>query len=451
LDGIFGLKIGDIELVTLEEAMASTRRQVVERFSRHVSPAEARIFKLLDSDKRYVKAEGIRVFDERGEEYLDFTACYGALCLGHNPPDVLEAVQKAASLPTVASFFLGANPLAGALAENLHTILPGHPDISSFGSGGAEAVEIALKTARASTGKKRLIYAEGSYHGLSLGSLSVSAGTYKKYFEPLLPNCEIVPFGDLQALETKLREGDVAAFIVEPVQAEAGCRVPPKGYLSGVRELCDRYSTLLILDEIQTGFGRTGKMFAAEHDGVKPDIVVISKALSAGVMPISASATSSEIWNKAYATGDRMSSLISTYRGNPKSCAAALKTIEILVRDGLAEHARKMGEYALQRLQDLKTRHKYVKEVRGLGLLLAIEFPDDKISGYVLSRMLNRNHIILGTCDHRPDVLHFNPPLNVQEEQIDRAIEALDETCSKSSVGLALGAGMTALERAVHV
>lgn len=444
------MKIGDVELVTLEEALASTRRQMVERFSRHVSPAEARVFKLLDSDKRYVRAEGIRVFDERGEEYLDFTACYGALGLGHNPTEVLEAVQKAASLPTVASFFLGTNPLAGALAENLHRILPGHPDVSSFGSGGAEAVEIALKTARASTGKKGLIYADGAYHGLSLGSLSVSGGTYKKYFEPLLPDCEIVPFGELQALETKLREGDVAGFIVEPIQAEAGCRVPPKGYLSGVQELCNRYDTLLILDEIQTGFGRTGRMFAAEHDGVKPDIIVVSKALSAGVMPISASVTSTEIWNKAYAAEDRWSSLISTYRGNPKACAAAIKTIEILTRDGLVEHARKMGEYALQRLQDLKTHHKNLKEVRGLGLLLAIEFPNENISSYTLSRMLNKHHIILGTCDHRPDVIHFNPPLNVQREEIDQAVEALDETCSKTSVGLALGAGMTALGRALH-
>jgi 4-aminobutyrate aminotransferase len=167
-------------------------------------------------------------------------------------------------------------------------------------------------------------------------------------------------------------------------------------------------------------------------------------------MPISASATSTEIWNKAYAAEDRMSSLISTYRGNPKSCAAALKTIEILVRDGLVEHARKMGEYALQRLQDLKTRTRNLKDVRGLGLLLAIEFPNENISNYVLSRMLNKHHIILGTCDHRPDVIHFNPPLNVQREEIERAVEGLDEACSKTSIGLALGAGMTALERTLH-
>jgi len=423
---------------------------MVERFSKHVSPVEARVFKLLNVDKRYVKAEGIRIFDEQGEEYLDFTAGYGALSLGHNPTEVLRAVQEAAILPTILSYHVGMHPLIGALAENLHRLLPGHPDISCFGSGGAEAVEIALKTARASTGKKRLIHADWSYHGLSLGSLSVSGGTYKRHFGPLLPNCENVPFGDLHALEAKLREGDVAAFIVEPVQAEAGAIVPPKGYLAGAKELCNRHDALLILDEIQTGFGRTGRMFAAEHDGVEPDIITVSKALSAGVMPISASVTSTEVWTRAYGPEDRSSAIISTFRGNPKACAAALKATEILVRDGLVENASKMGEYALQKLQDLKTRHRNIKEVRGLGLLLGIEFASENASAFVLSRMLNKHHIILSNYDHRPDVIRFEPPLNVQKDDIDRVMEALDETCGKSSAGLALSAGMTALRRTLR-
>jgi len=397
-----------------------------------------------------VKAEGIRIFDEHGEEYLDFTAGYGSLSLGHNPTEVLRAVQQAATLPTVSSFYVGIHPLVGALAENLHRLLPGHPDMSSFGSGGAEAVEIALKTARASTGKKRFIYADGSFHGQSFGTLSVSRHTCKRYFEPLLPNCENVPFGDLQALESKLRQGDVAAFIVEPVQGEGGCNIPPKGYLLGAQELCKKHNALLILDEIQTGFGRTGKMFAAEHEGVKPDIIVVSKALSAGVLPISASVTSFEIWKKAFGKEDSWESLISTFRGNAKACGAALKAIEILVRDGLVEHSREMGEYALQRLQDLKMRHKIIKNVRGLGLLLGIEFPSENTSGSILSRMLNKHHIILGQFDLRPDMLRLQPPLIVQKEELDRAIEALDEACGKSSIGLALGAGRTALGRALR-
>jgi putrescine aminotransferase len=162
---------------------------------------------------------------------------------------------------------------------------------------------------------------------------------------------------------------------------------------------------------------------------------------------MSASATSLEIWKKAYGKEDSCESLISTFRGNPKACAAALKAIEILVRDGLVEHARKMGEYALQRLQDLKTRHKNIKEVRGIGLLLGIEFSSENTSNFILSRMLNKHHIILGNFDHRQDMLRLQPPLIVQKEEIDRAIEALDEACGKSSVGLALGAGRTAIGR----
>jgi putrescine aminotransferase len=444
------LKVKETELITLEEALASTRAQSVDRFTKHVNPVEARLFRLLDSDKRYKKAEGIRISDDRGEEYLDFTAGYGSLCLGHNPAEVLTAVNQAADLPTVSSFFLGTNPLVGALAEDLQRLLPGQPEVACFGNGGAEAVEMALKTARSFTGKKRLIYADGSYHGQTFGTLSISGQAYKRHFEPLLPNCENVPFGDLQALESKLSQGDVAAFIVEPVQAEGGCNIPQKGYLPGAKELCNKYGALLILDEIQTGFGRTGKMFAAEHDLARPDIFVLSKALGAGVMPISASVTSSEIWREAYSKENIWESLISTFGGNPRACAAAIKTIEILVRDSLVAHAREMGEYALRRLRDLKARHKTINEVRGIGLLLGIEFSSENISNFILSRMLNKHRVIMGNFDHRQDMLRLQPPLIVQKEEIDHVLEALDEACGKSSIGLALGAGKTAIGRALR-
>jgi len=438
------LKIRDVEFVTLEEAMASSRHQMIERFSKHVNPEEARIFRSGDWDKRWLKAEGIRVFDDQGVEYLDFLGGYGALSLGHNPKEVLEAAQQAAILPLL----VGTHPLVGALAENLHKMLPGHPDVLSFGSGGAEAVENALKTARAATGKKKFICCDGSWHGVSYGSLSVG-GTEKfnRYFGPLLPHCESVAYGDLQTLETKLKEGNVAAFIVEPVQGEGGIRCPPKGYLVGVEELCRRYEALLILDEIQTGFGRTGRMFAAEHEDVKPDIITLGKALTAGVVPMSASATSANIWEKAWGAEDRFDLISSTYGGNPIACGAALKAVQILIRDGLVEHTREMGEYALRKLQDLKTRHKVIREVRGLGLMLGIEFTNADAGKFAMVRMMNRHHIHLAWCGHRPEVLRFEPPLNVKTEEIDRAIEALDETCGKSILSLGAGALATALRR----
>jgi putrescine aminotransferase len=441
---VVGLKIRDLEFVTLEEALASSRHQMIERFSKHVNPEEARIFRLGDWDKRWVKAEGIRVFDDQGVEYLDFLGGYGTLSLGHNPKEVLEAAVQAAVLPLL----VGTHPLVGALAENLHKILPGHPDVLSFASGGAEAVENALKTARAATGKRKFIYCDGSWHGVSYGSLSVG-GTEKfnRYFGPLLPHCDRVAYGDLQALEAKLKEGDVAAFIVEPVQGEGGIRCPPKGYLARVEELCRKYQALLILDEIQTGFGRTGRMFAAEHEDVKPDIITLGKALTAGVIPMSASATSGKIWEKAWGAEDRFDLVCSTYGGNPIACAAALKAVQILIRDGLVEHTREMGEYALRKLQDLEARHKDITEVRGLGLMLGIEFTNADAGRFAMVRMMNRHHINLAWCGHRPEVLRFEPPLNVKREEIDRAIEALDETCSQSSVSLRASALATGLRR----
>jgi putrescine aminotransferase len=417
---------------------------MIERFSKHVNPEEARVFRLGDWDRRWTKAEGIHVFDDEGAGYLDFLGGYGALSLGHNPKEVLEAVQQAAVLPLL----VGTHPLAGALAENLYKILPGHPDVLSFGSGGAEAVELALKTARAATGKKRFIYCEGSWHGVSYGGLSVG-GTEKfgLYFGPLLPLCEKIPYGNLQALEAKLKEGNVAAFIVEPVQGEGGMRCPPRGYLSGAEELCRKYEALLILDEIQTGFGRTGRMFAAEHEGVEPDIIALGKALTAGVVPMSASATSEKTWEKAFGASDRFDLSTSTYGGNPIACGAALKAVEILIRDALVEHSREMGEYALQKLQGVKARHDIIKDVRGLGLMLGIELTDATTARMIMVRMMHKHHVHVAWCGHREEVLRFEPPLNVKREEIDRAIEALDEACGESKIGLGADFLATALRR----
>lgn len=416
-----------IEVVTFEDALGLSRHQMIDMFAKHVSPIEAKMLRHVNADKRYVKAQGLQIFDEKGTKYLDFTAGYGALCLGHNPSEVLNAVQTATTLPTIYSFYTGIHPLIGALAENLSRLLPGNLDITSFGNGGVEAVEVALKTARAYTGKKRFLYADGAYHGLSFAGLSVSGADYKRCFKPLLPGCENVPFGDLQTLELKLKQGDVAAFIVEPIQGEAGCNIPPVGYLLGAKELCKKHDALMILDEIQTGFGRTGKMFAAEHQNVKPDIITVGKAFGAGVLPISASATNIDIWKKVYGKKETYDSLLSTFHGNPKACAAALKTIEIIIRERLVEHTKQIGEYTLHQLQSLK-QHRNIKSVWGIGLLLAIEFYSTKEAIQTLKRMLNTHHIILNVYDYKTDTIRIQPPLNIQKQEIDYMIQALNQT-----------------------
>ena len=327
---------------------------------------------MVNIDKRYTRAEGATLQDDEGNTLLDFTAGYGALNLGHNPPEVLEAVKAASALPAV--LLMGHSPLMGALASNLAMILPGELEVSSFGSGGAEAVEIALKTARASTKRKKFLSCINGYHGLSFGAISVGgAARFCEVLGPLMERCESIPFGDLEALESKLREDDVAAFVVEPVQGEGGAVVPPKGYLKAAEEACHKHGTQLILDEIQTGFGRTGKLFAMEHEGVVPDIVTLSKSLGSGVVPISAAVTTEEIWKKAYGSRDRFDLVISTFGGHSRACAAAMKTIEIMVRDKLWERAADLGAYAEKGLSRVSSEGKHVKDVRGMGLLLGVE------------------------------------------------------------------------------
>jgi putrescine aminotransferase len=446
------------KLITLEEALQSPRLECCERFEKHVSPEEARLLKLINIDKRYTKAEGATLYDDKGNTYLDFTAGFGSLNLGHNPPEVLEAVKAASMLPAV--LLMGHNPLVGALASNLAMLLPGEMEISTFGSGGAEAVEIALRTARGSTKRKKFLSCVKGYHGLSFGAMSIGgAGKYCETCGPLLDHCESIPFGDLDALESKLKGDDIAAFVVEPVQGEGGMVVPPKGYLKAAEEACHRHGTLLVLDEIQTGFGRTGKMFAMEHESVVPDIVTLSKSLGSGVVPISAAVTTADIWKKAFGHRDRYDLVISTFGGHSRACAAALKTIEIMVRDKLWERAAELGNHAEKGLGKIRSESKHVKDVRGQGLMLGVELDppsipganmDENMSGIVINALADKHGILTGFCDLAPTVLRFEPPLIVTKEQIDKGLGAYEAVLGKGTLGLTLGFMKTVIGRTIR-
>lgn len=444
-------------LMTVDEAMSLSRSDSTSLFSRYVNPEMADLLKLADIDKRFVRAEGIFLYDEEENRYMDFTAGYGALNLGHNPLEVIEAVRKARTLPAV--LLAGFNPLMGALGSTLAELLPGDLSMTTFGNGGAEAVEIALKTARAYTRRKRFVSCNNAYHGLTFGAMSVC--NHQKYHEvagPLMDHCTSVPFGDAESLEKELRKEDVAGFIVEPVQGEGGANVPPKGYLKAAREICERYGTLLIADEIQTGFGRTGKMFAIEHENVVPDIVTLSKSLSAGIVPMSVSVTTEDIWKKAFGHREKFDMVISTYAGNPSACAAALKSIEIIRRENLSEKCAELGDYSKKRLIELESRNKLVKEIRGMGLLLGVEmtpprlggnFLKDNLSAMAITNLANQHHIITSYYDLDPAVLRFEPPLIVTKDQIDTALKAFDAVLSKSVLGLTMSFGKSAIKRKV--
>jgi putrescine aminotransferase len=445
-------------VITLEQALARTHDEAFRAFARHVNPVEARLLRLASADKLYTRAEGLCLYDNAGRRYMDFTAGYGALNLGHNPPEVLAAVRQAQSLPGV--LLAGFSPLMGALAETLTSVLPGELSVVSFGNGGAEAVELALKTARAATDRTRFVSCDHAYHGLSFGALSVSgAPRYRKIFGPLVEHCETVPFGDVAALEQRLAGKDVAAFVVEPVQGEGGAVVPPQGYLKAAAEVCRAHGTLLVVDEIQTGFGRTGRLLAVEHDSAVPDMILLSKSLGAGVVPVSVCCTTEEIWHQAFGSRDRFDLVISTFGGNVAACAAGLKAIEVTLRDDLAGRAAALGRHAKARLEEVAKKHEMVKGIRGQGLLLGIELAlpgvlganmEENLAAMVASCLLNDHGVLTSYFDLAPNVLRFEPPLIVTQEEIDYAIDAFDHVLGLGVSGLVLSVGKNAIARMVR-
>lgn len=436
--------IGGRSLVGLERAIALSREEIKEYHKKYLNASLVSMLGMLNFDKKFSSARGVVVWDSEGNEYLDFLGGYGALNIGHNHPEVLGALDQVKGLPNLIQASLGA--IAGALAHNLAAITPGRLERSFFCNSGAEAVEGALKLARAATGRTGVIYCQSSFHGKTFGALSATGREkYQKPFSPLLEGFQAVPFGDLDALKSALKSSNAAAFIVEPIQGEGGIIVPPDGYLKSAAQMCAEYQTLLIADEIQTGFGRTGRMFACEHQEVVPDIMCIAKSLGGGIMPIGAYITTDQIWKKAYGSWERALLHTSTFGGNTLACAAAIAAIEVICREDLAGQAAEKGHYFLCKLNELKDKYPLLKEVRGRGLLVGIEFnqpggllskatmgltsklSEEYLGSLVAGELLNKYRIITAYTLNNPNVIRLEPPLMVTYEQLDRVLAALEE------------------------
>lgn len=433
--------------------------KTMELYRNYLNPGFAKLLSLIGFDKVYKKAEGCVITDDEGRQYLDFLGGYGAINIGHNHPHVIEALEKVKNKPNILQ--AGINPYAAALAANLALLTEGVLTRVFFGNSGAEAVEGALKLARIASGKSRVVYCRNSFHGKTMGALSVTGREkYRRYFEPLLAGCDEVEYGNLEELENKFLQGDAGAFIVEPVQGEGGIIVPPKGYLKEVRRLCDKYEVLLILDEIQTGFGRTGKMFAYMHEDIEPDILCIAKSLGGGIMPIGAYITRNEIYQKAYGSGDRCLLHTSTFGGNTYACAAALAAIEVICSEELAKKAAEKGIYLLTKLEWLKNRYDIIREVRGKGLMIGLEFNNhfskmlnlltngmvenlssEYYASLVAGKLLNEHNILTAYTLNNPNVIRVEPPLTMSTEQLDRLTDALQEIFSQNRGFLRMAAG----------
>ena len=362
-------------------------------------------------------------------------------------------------LPTLIE---GLNHLAAALAHNLTSLAPGNLQRVLFTNSGSEVVDASIKLARAATGRKKMVACQRAFHGRTIGALSMmDRRDFRDPFEPLLEKVNHIPFGDLAALQVALRRRDVAGFLVEPIQGEGGIVLPPSGYLEGARELCSDCGTLLIVDEIQTGLARTGRMFAVQHEDVTPDVLLIGKALGGGAMPISAILTTDDLFQAAEGAVPRSPFQTPTFGANARACAAALATLEIMLDEKLAERAATSGDYLLSRLRDLQREQPLIRDVRGRGLMIGVEFTPATqglswaataglvnrlsrkyFSSIVLMELRQQHHIMTAFTLNNPNVLRLQPPLNLERKQLDYVVDSLDQvlTTLKSFPRAAFGA-----------
>jgi ornithine--oxo-acid transaminase len=341
--------------------------------TRHLNEQMVRVLKTLGYDVGFCRGAGQYLFDRKGEKYLDLLSGYGVFAIGRNHPALRDALESVldADLPGLVQFDV--SPLAGLLAQRLLGYMP-YLDKVFFANSGTEAVEAAIKFARAATRRPGIIHCEHSFHGLTYGALSLNGDTvFRSGFEPLLPDCAAVPFNDLAALERALAARNAAAFIVEPIQGK-GVNLPDDGYLQEAAALCRRYGTLFIADEIQTGLGRTGRFLAVEHWGVEPDMVLIAKALSGGHVPVGAVLTRKRIYDKIFDRMDRAVVHGSTFAKNDLAMAAGLATLDVIESERLVSHSEQLGDRLRNRLSGLVGRYEFLRDVRGKGLMIGIEF-----------------------------------------------------------------------------
>ncbi len=405
-------------------------------------------------NKRYVKAQDIYYYDDEGHKYLDFLGGFGLNVVGHNHPRLKQLITDFLAQDIPVFMQAGHLPGPGALAQKLCDLTG--LDNCYFGNSGTEMSEAAIKLARKATGRSRVLYCAGGFHGKTLGSLSITARPkYQQPYQPLIPQCTCIPFNDIETFEKELSQNDVAVFALEPIQGEGGVNVPDDGYLKKVRQLCDKHGTLLFLDEVQTGMGRTGKMFAYEAEDIKPDILTLAKGLSGCLIPIGALITTSEIWQKAYGKRKDATQQTSTFGGNNLATAVALTALKIVEEEKLIENAQKQGDYLIEKLKELQQKHpKLIKDVRGKSLLVGVEFChppdmvsklasqateamfDESVAATVSTVLLNKHKIVTAYTLNNTSVLRFEPPLTIKKEHIDTLISALDKSLSLKFWGL---------------
>jgi putrescine aminotransferase len=423
-----------IQSPTLDETTAKwVARETIEGFREHVNPGFLEYRKSVTGGGLSAAVEwadsGPSTFvDVEGREYIDCLGGFGIFNVGHRHPRVVEAVRSQLERMALHSQDL-LDPLRAMLAKTLAMVTPGDLKYSFFCNSGTEAVEAALKLARAyNPAKQTILGATKGFHGKSFGSLSVSAkAAFRRPFGSMLPSVEHVPFNDLAELRRRMQTlatvgEDVAAVILEPIQGEGGVNVPDDDYLPGVRALCDEFGALLILDEVQTGMGRTGAFFACDHWNVAPDVMCLAKAFGGGVMPAGAVVATEAVFSRLF---ENPFLHTTTFGGNPLACAAAIAAINVTIEEDLPARAARMGEYMLMGLRATVGGHEdVVRDVRGKGLMIALEFADDATGFGIAKHMFDNGVLVAGTLVNAR-VIRVEPPLVIREDQADRVFATL--------------------------
>ena len=413
----------------------------------HVNPQWVKLLDLLQMNVKYKRCEGVELFTDDGRRILDFLSGYCVHNTGHNHPRIVSALQAELARFGPAMLQSHVPELAGELAARLCERSGGRLQKCFFCSSGSEGIEAVIKFARACTGRSGIVYASGAFHGLTCGALSMMGedSFWRRGFGPLLANMEEVKFGDLEALERKLATRAIAAVVLEPVQGEAGIRIPGEGYLNGVQALCRKYGTLFVLDEVQTGLGRTGKFLAAHHYGVEPDMVVMAKALSGGLIPVGAVLMSDKVYDSVYDSLKRAIIHTSTYSENGLAMRAGLATLQVLEDEDLPCQAERLGDYIRERLRARLALYEMIKEVRGVGLMSGIEFVAPQqirlriafeafkkvhagmFGQMIVMRLFRDKNILTQICGNSFMVLKVAPPLVVNEQQCDEFVDAVGD------------------------
>lgn len=437
--------------------------------ARHLNEQLVRVLKTIGYDVGFQSGKGQYLYDREGARYLDLLSGFGVFAVGRNHPTLRDALKSVldSDLPNLVQ--MDVSTLAGVLAERLLAHMP-YLDKAFFCNSGAEAVEASIKFARNATGRPGIVHCAKSYHGLTYGALSLTDdANFRGGFEPLLPGCTVVPFNDLAALEQALSSRQVAAFIFEPIQGK-GVNIPSDDYLPGAAALCKKYGTLLVADEVQTGLGRTGRFLAVEHWNVEPDMVLLAKALSGGHVPVGAVLTRKGIFDRIFDRMDRAVVHGSTFSKNDLAMAAGIATLEVMKSERVVENAAKRGAQIRLSLNNLLPKYELLKEVRGKGLMIGVEFGPPKSLGLkaswnllegaskglfcqLITIPLFKDHKILTqVAGHGSHTIKLLPPLIIDDEDCSWIEKSFDEVIAASHrvPGAVWSLGKTLMDNAVR-